>query len=456
MEQPHSQPPPSELIPRPDAPTEHMRSAGGLRFSRVGTLAATTVAFVLTEAPLEVPVHLPLYTSESNHEVSASDQTGTEAGDGAAVVEQKIINRDRLTVSQEKWARLFSKDEDAGILTGHPELTRVIDKIDQAHEHGFAITEVNFQGSASAEDATVNATGRRTAGLTAPSEDNTKLANLRAHKEHKDVNSELAHDGTGIPPETYSAPIEDFLELAEVKHTRFLAKKYGYHDTPERTAVDQLVEDYNRHQGSPEDVKAYLDEILAKERKVIVTITSEKELPAIFGAIGRVNIPSAHEPPQTLVERHHHNLDLTLPLLFLIPLWRRRRGKPIEPAYVDQATLHNDLPRPALLPSKFGYTPSSARPDLQHQNTPSNNFTDEPVQIPRNPLPGGRRAKDAAFGGGPDQTRSGHSVVALQRKQPRPHNMHGHTAGNSHVARDSGGSRPSQAAHSRSNRGVRK
>jgi hypothetical protein len=156
---------------------------------------------------------------------------------------------------------------------------------------------------------------------------------------------------------------------------------------------------------------------LAQERKVVVTIDAEKVDSGVFGEIRTEDIPGSHTPGQESTgESKKDTITLVLPLFLFLPIMTKRKKLVMPPA---SSGIRIGGPGP-------GDGGQEGEIPIKEQEPPVR--------------PVAKVKKDAAFKG-KESLPDGHQTVATLRKQPRPHNMHGHRGANHHLARSRGGDR---------------
>lgn len=405
----------------------------GWHINRTATFAATTLLAVLTGTPRWQPAEYhPAAGDQSSQSGSAVAGTPGEAHVQPAP-EQEI------DYSAEMWARLFSTDEHAGELTGYDQLSKVRQLIEQRQAAGYRITGITIEGYASDEDNSVDAEGHRTGGLREPSAENRELAATRADDFRPMLRDDLAeHNVDGVPPIVTLPPVEDMVSPGEKQHIDHLAQKFGYRE-PVR-----LIEAYNRQQNVPPEVNEYLDEVLARQRQVIVRVNSEK-------------IDQGGTPPQATLTGNEGDtgtstdvIDLNAPLLLfmIVPWYRRRREEepgtaiepaaPLQPAAMVSATPIEAAAAPVATPLPSAVMPAATLPAA---TIPS--ATAESAVLRSRVLPPPVR-KDAAYRrrtAAPPVQAVSRAPRPMSQKQPRPQNMHGYKGANRHLERSKGGNR---------------
>ncbi len=388
LEQPLAQEQPAaRAVQGVDDQKEHR----GWRLSRAGTILLTTAALVLTGTPRTEQVTIG-HEPDDEPDVARTSTTSQQG-------HEQVTHAEQVDVAAEVWAQLFSDDEHAGELTGMEQLTSVRKEIQSILAQGNSITKVTLEGHASAEDDSVDANGQRTGGLTEPSSENTLLANKRARTFKPMLEKELAaHDVDGVPELEIVAPVEGVLSDQEVKHINELAKQFGYSE------VVTLIEQYNRNEGVPPAAQEYLDQVLARDRKVTVTIDYQQAEQSPRAQ------PSSEDDESGLPK----SITITLPLFVFIPWFRRNKRTEPEPA-------------PQQVVAGGGEPVTRAQKAKRPKRSPS--------FVPHR-RDAAFRERGLAMAGAP-----GYRSTWLQRKQPRDFSAHGTRGRNHHIARDRGGSR---------------
>lgn len=389
------------------------------QLQRLATIAATATLAVLSGTPrlAETSIENPLHPEDPVTRVVPGSERPPIIKVGDKEVKVNVDQQtEKFDVAQEIWAKLFSADPEAGKLTGLGELTKVRHRIENLREKGFRVTRVGLEGHASAEDNSVDANGQRTSGIQTPDKQNRSLANERARDFRTLVKGDLKDHQETIPPIEITTPIEDMLTDSERERVQKLASENGYEH------VVTMIEDYNRGEGVSTEVGKYLDEILAKERKVVVTIDAERN------DVFRTDLPNGEmipggNPPsvETVPGDGDNRIPLVLPLLVFLPIYRRRKTEqpPEEPP---------------------------TRPPVGPPLSPEEPPREPPTEPPKPPRPVGRLPRDAAFkqrimGGGSIER----NIPAIQTdKRPRTQNF------NRQNRTDRTGSRPSGRKQNRS------
>jgi hypothetical protein len=335
-----------------------------LKLSLGLTLVASTIANVALGYPNITEVDVPV---------------GRE---GTAPTKEKAAPVTLDVPSDERWARLFSSDQEAGKLTSVSELTTVTRKISNILKSGKKIDRITIQGFASDEDDNTDSDGIRTGGLQEPSQQNVELADTRATIFDSMLRQELKDENIDIPKVIMKTPVEDMLSSVQIEGVEGLVHKYGY------TGVEPMISAYNRNQGVPKEVKRKLDNLLAAERKVVVTIDASEVHPGT--------------PPQ----HSEHKIEVPIPLFLIIPIPkpvpRRNRSGSEESLRTGLARYKGGI---SAVPVLRAYEPIIKR----SPNGPSKQFRPVSRQI---------------------------------RIQPRPHNFHGVSrSASKNVGRDKGGGR---------------
>jgi len=390
---------------------------------RLATIAATATLAVLTGTPriAETSVESPFRHGDPvTRVVPGAEKPPVIVVGGREVTVTTEQKTQKIDVAQELWARLFSDDEQAGKLTGQGELTQVRERIESLREQGYTITGVSLEGHASAEDDSVDSGGQRTAGLRTDDVENRRLGNKRARIFRGLVKDDLKTHDQSVPPVEITSPVEDMLSDSEVAQVRQLADKYGY------GRVVTMIEDYNRGEEVSSEVVEVLDQLLAKERKVVVTIDAVRD--KVFDtSVPTGDMIPGDTPPSVEIEPggKSERIPIAIPLLLFLPIYRRRRE-------TETPTLPPSTP-PAGPPENLPTIPPVKPPRLPKR----------PGKTPEQP-PSARRPRDAAF---KERLTGGKSIErnqpATQRdKRPQESNWHGHKGPNRRQVQNRGGGRP--------------
>lgn len=237
-------------------------------------------------------------------------------------------------VPAEKWAKGFSADPEAGVLTDPTSPATVAQEIKE-DAHGRKVENITLIGSASAEDDSVDISGHRTAGLDTPNPKNIDLAQERAETLEPQLEDELAAEGINDVPTEYGEPIEDALDPPEMQTITDMAKQFGYKD------LVSMVEQYNRTpEKSPPDVVEYLDKTLKAERNVRVVVHYGPE-----GASLVCQTIPTEQPPKVPASPHHGKSPRMIPFIDVLP--------PAKPPEVEPSP-----PEPPLTPNGQPYPPT--------------------------------------------------------------------------------------------------
>lgn len=310
------------LMP-PQAPSPGVRQGNGLELWKAGTAAATIGATVVANVALELPKTVEVGKVEVGDESATPLIRPQFQGRGTAGEKlkpgSKVTINPTLEVPQEKWAKDFAKDAEAGKVTGQKELNKVIDAVEDLKTDGYKIKKIIFTGHASAEDDSTNENGVRTAGLQKKSEKNTELAEKRATELEKQVGPEL-DEIEGLPDVSFGVPFEDILTNKEVARIEGLAGRFGY------DSITTMIEQYNRDESVPSTVKRYLDRVLARERKVEVRIVAEKEDSQINSESDGIFVPGVEIDGDSATDVEE-KIPIKVPLFVIVPvpLFRRRK-----------------------------------------------------------------------------------------------------------------------------------
>ena len=198
-----------------------------------------------------------------------------------------------------------------------------------------------------------------------------------------------------------------------------------------------MIEDYNRGEGVSGDVSKYLDEILAKERKVVVTIDAERS------AVFRTDVPTTDmipggNPPsvETTPGGDSSKIPIAVPLILFLPIFLRRKS-PTARDGIAEPLIETPVV-PPVPPAETSGTFTMVPPVLD--KSPSQ----KKEQHRQDELPGARLQRDYAFKartiGGQLKNKN---IPALQRdKRPQESNFHGHKGVNQRHVQNRGGGRP--------------
>jgi len=205
----------------------------------------------------------------------------------------------------EIYARLFSKDPEAGKLVYPSEVVKEYNIINNLIKAGYHIdTPISAIGVASDDDdTTVN--GIRTGGLGVDSEKNVRLGNLRGtiyeklldgvFEEHGIKPPDIATSGVeAVLGEKVVLPNNVVLNLntktvqEDLKYLRKIAKQKG-------TSVGQLIDEYNGIDGDlppgNEKLQGVLDKLLKGKREVIITFNATDETGHIVKVVHKSEKP---------------------------------------------------------------------------------------------------------------------------------------------------------------------
>lgn len=224
-----------------------------------------------------------------------------------------------LDKGDQKYARDFSRDPQAGEYTNPHELDAIVSDLAGNVKLGYDIRSIQITGYASAEDNGPDG------GLTTPSEQNVRLAQKRASTVEKDLRQAMGENpalAKAIPEISFSYgdPVEQQLTQAQAAKIDKLARKAGYSD------AKQLVDAWNTGQpGVPESDQELLSRLLGDARKVNVHVAyAERSKNTVIEKkyCMHYNITAIH------THSHHQKepLPLPLPLLIPVPFIRRRKG----------------------------------------------------------------------------------------------------------------------------------
>ncbi len=238
-----------------------------------------------------------------------------------------------LRGGQQRYAREFSQDPNAGLFNDPQAIDRVVQGLKRIERQHGQIRAIVFRGYASAEDESKAADG----GLTTPSTRNQSLAERRSVIVQEDVKAKTSADPALAKPMerthfVLDKPVEQELRPAQYLKVAKAASRTGF------KSPSAMVDAWNLHPRSvPASDRELLDHLLKPARKVTVDITWHRGGKHVEEIDKYCNIETVTKYKNV---KTRYDMDWPIPIPLPLPIFRnilprfRRRREEDEPELV--------------------------------------------------------------------------------------------------------------------------